>query len=241
MQPQFLHDLHAQLSATSPLMAIARGGPFAQLVHHKTRCQLLVDDLEDASAAELAAREAAASRVESYAVRAESMHRRLHNRSASQAAEWLRAGVKRASDSGNKVQARHMVENETKRVKTGLEVMSEWLDGDAKKRITSLPTRFDALTRRALMHSIAQQVPQIAGGQRHRRTPTSMLGTGIHHQHRGRFTLEHHRPIRPGRATEAAHPGQDDSEGQSHAQREGQLDIPGLHESTVPRTGIRLW
>ena len=78
-------------------MAIARGGPFAQLVQHKTRCAHLVDDLEGAAAAELGAREQAASRLETYAAKAEAMHRRLHNRSASQAAEWLRAGVKRAS------------------------------------------------------------------------------------------------------------------------------------------------
>ena len=48
------------------------------------------------------------------AAKAEAMHKRLHNRSASQAAEWLRGGVKRANDSGQKAQARHLVDNVAK-------------------------------------------------------------------------------------------------------------------------------
>lgn len=160
-------------------MAIARGGPFAQLVHHKSRTLSLVDELEGAAAAELAARDAAASRVESYAARAEAMHKRLHNRSASQAADWLRASVKKASDGGNKVQARHLVENETKRVRSALEAMAAWLDGDAKKRIVALPARFDALSKRALMHATSQLLPQVAGATRHRHSTARELSAHL--------------------------------------------------------------
>ena len=37
VNPEFLQDLHAQLSASSPLMLRAKGGPFAQIIHHKAR------------------------------------------------------------------------------------------------------------------------------------------------------------------------------------------------------------
>ena len=179
VQPSFLHQLHTQLAETSPFMTIARGGSFPQLVHHKARTQVLVEDIEAASSAELAAREASASRIDNYAVRAESMHRRLHNRSASQAAEWLRVGMKRATDQGNKVQARHLVDNETRKVKIALELMFAWLDGDARKRIADLPARFDALAKRALNHATAAQMPQIAGAGRHRRSTARELSAHL--------------------------------------------------------------
>ena len=68
---------------------------------------------------------------------------------------------------------------ETKRVKNALELMSDWLDGDAKKRITSLPLRFDALAKRALLHATSQQLPQIAGGGRHRRSTARELAAHL--------------------------------------------------------------
>ena len=161
VNPQFLHELHVQLAASSPLMARARGSGFAQLIHHKARTATLVVELEAACDAERAALEKSAAAVDAYAQKAEAMHRRLHNRSAAQCAEWLRSGVKKASDVGNKMAARHLLENETRRVKTALEAMAAWLDGSARERITALPARFDSLAKRALMHTTATQVPQV--------------------------------------------------------------------------------
>ena len=57
--------------------------------------------------------------------------------------------------------------------------MAEWLDTDAKKRVGSLPARFDALARRALLHTTAQQMPQIAGGGRHRRSTARELSAQL--------------------------------------------------------------
>ena len=179
VSPEFLHDLHAQLSASSPLMLRAKGGPFAQLVHHKARTSLLVEELDSCAAAEVRARKEASGAIEVYIERAEAMHKRLHNRSATQCADWLRQGVRRAADAGQKVQARHLIDNETRRVKLALEAMSEWLDGPAKERVKLLPLRFDELAKSTLVHVVKHQLPQVGGHTRHRRATQMELSAQL--------------------------------------------------------------
>ena len=171
--PALLHHLHSQLHASSPMMARAAGAPFAQLIHHKARTVSLVAELEVTATAELQAREGSATRLASFAARAEEMHQRLHDRSAAQCVEWLREGARKQNELGQKVQARHLVENETRRVKHALEAMADWLDGAAKRRITALPERFRNLAHRALLHTVSHQVPQVGGAERHCRATIS--------------------------------------------------------------------
>ena len=110
MEQTFLDEFYRKLEESSPIMGRAAGAQFTQLVYHKMRTQSLVLELEVASAAERDAREAAGSALDKYAQKAEAMHRRLHNRSAAQTAEWLRS-VRSGPPSGKRQEAKHLIDS----------------------------------------------------------------------------------------------------------------------------------
>ena len=147
VSPSFLHDLHTQLNETSPLMARARGGPFAQLVHHKSRATVLMAELEASAASELAAREAASSRLDAYAARAEAMHRKPQPL-GEQAAEWLRAAARKASTPARGSGAPSRGERDAASDGVGDDDVVAGRRGE--DRAASL-ARFDLLAKRALL------------------------------------------------------------------------------------------
>jgi len=182
VSPNFLQQLRDQLEEASPIMARARGAPFTQLIHHKARTLSLVKEVEASAHAEREAREAGVSAIAAYAYRAEGMHRRLHNRSAAQTAEWLRVGFRRTSEAGRKQEAKHLVDNETKKVKAALESMTAWLDTTGRSRVESLRSRFDSLAERTLQRVAAGQMAQVGGHQRHRTSLCAELAAQIARQ-----------------------------------------------------------
>ena len=179
VEPPFLQRLYEQLESASPLMARARGAQFTQLVHHKARTLELMKEVDASAHAEREAREAGAAALAAYAGRAEAMHRRLHNRSAAQTAEWLRGRVKKTVEGGKKQEAKQMVDAETKKVKGALDAMSAWLETYGKARIDGLKQRFDKLAERALALASAGHNAQVGGTTKHQASLSAELSAQL--------------------------------------------------------------
>ena len=175
----FLQRLYEQLESASPLMARARGAQFTQLVHHKARTLQLMKEVDASAHAEREAREAGAAALAAYAGRAESMHRRLHNRSAAQTAEWLRGCVKKSVEGGKRQEAKQLVDTETKKVKGALDAMSAWLETYGKARIDGLKQRFDKLAERALALASAEHNAQVGGTTKHQASLSAELSAQL--------------------------------------------------------------
>ncbi|KOO53917.1 hypothetical protein Ctob_012760 [Chrysochromulina tobinii] len=171
--------LYEQLESASPLMARARGAQFTQLVHHKARALQLMKEVDASAHAEREAREAGAAALAAYAGRAEAMHRRLHNRSAAQTAEWLRGRVKKTVEGGKKQEAKQLVDAETKKVKGALDAMSDWLETYGKARIDGLKQRFDKLAERALALASAGHNAQVGGTTKHQASLSAELSAQL--------------------------------------------------------------